>query len=109
MRREIRRGSRFGDRSGQIRLRLRQTLQYLWPRDMERLRRKCAVLGLLDRATKLTAPQGEKREYLDPRLQTACFRTNLEGASCRVKVHKGRAPCRERWSLSHDAEATGRK
>jgi hypothetical protein len=25
--------------------------------------------GLLDRATKLTSSQGEKREYLDPRLK----------------------------------------
>jgi hypothetical protein len=33
------------------------------------LRRKCAMLGLLDRATKLTSSQGEKREYLDPRLK----------------------------------------
>jgi hypothetical protein len=61
--REIRRGSRFGDRSRQTRLGLRQTLQHLWPRDMERLRRKCAMLGLLDRATKLTSSQGENREY----------------------------------------------
>jgi hypothetical protein len=68
MRREIRRGSRFGDRSGQIRLGLRQTLQHLWPRDKERLRRKCAMLGLLDRATKLTSSQGEKSET-----QTAGF------------------------------------
>jgi hypothetical protein len=27
------------------------------------------MLGLLDRATKLTSSQGEKREYLDPRLK----------------------------------------
>jgi hypothetical protein len=38
---------------------LRQTRQQLWPRDMERLRRKCAMLGLLDRATKLTSSQSE--------------------------------------------------
>ena len=69
IRREIRRGSRFGERSRQIRLRLRQTLQRLWPRDMARLRRKCAMLGLLDRATKLTFPHGEEREYSDPRLK----------------------------------------
>src|ERR1700681_20368 len=69
IRREIRRGSRFGDRSRQTRLGLRQTLQHLWPRDMERLRRKCAMLGLLDRATKLTSSQGENREYLDRRLK----------------------------------------
>src|SRR6202035_4181814 len=36
---------------------------------MERVRRKCAMLGLLDRATKLTSRQGEKREYLDPKLK----------------------------------------
>ena len=56
---EIWRGSRFGDRSRQIRLRLRQTLQRLWPRDMERLRSKCAMLGLLDCTAKLTSPQDE--------------------------------------------------
>jgi len=33
IRREVRRGSRFGDRSRQIRLGLRQTLHHLWPRD----------------------------------------------------------------------------
>jgi hypothetical protein len=27
------------------------------------------MLGLLDRATKLTSSQGENREYLDPRLK----------------------------------------
>ena len=27
------------------------------------------MLGLLDRATKLTSSQGESREYLDPRLK----------------------------------------
>jgi hypothetical protein len=33
IRREVRRGSRFGDRSRQMRLGLRQTLHHLWPRD----------------------------------------------------------------------------
>ena len=37
---------------------LGRLLQRLRARDMERLRRKCAVFGLLDRATKLTSPQG---------------------------------------------------
>jgi hypothetical protein len=60
VRREIRCGARFGNRTGQIRRRLRQTLQQLWSRDMERACRKCAMLGLLDRATKLMLSQGDK-------------------------------------------------
>ena len=45
IRREIRRGSRFGNRSGQIRLRLRQLSIPLWSRDMGVATRKCAMLG----------------------------------------------------------------
>ena len=63
IRRKFRRGSRFSGGSRQIRLRLRQAFRRRWPREMERIRRQCAMLGLLDRATKLTSPQGKERNY----------------------------------------------
>ena len=73
IRREVRRGSRFGDRSRQIRLGLRQTLRHLWPRDMERLRRKRAMRGLLDRATKLTSPDGGVSHFVHSRSSASAF------------------------------------
>ena len=38
-----------------------RTLWRVRPRDMARPRRKCAMLGLLERTTKLTSSQGENR------------------------------------------------
>jgi len=45
------------------------------------------MLGLLDRATKLTSPQGENRGYLDPRLKPqACDCLQLcKGPLCAKK------------------------
>jgi hypothetical protein len=48
------------------------------------------MLGLLDRATRLTAPQGEKPEYLDPRLKShASGEIYCSQQGCR-SVRKGR-------------------
>src|SRR6266446_10242968 len=52
--REIRFGSCVGDGSGQICVRHGQAFRNLGSRNMERPRGKCAMHGLLDRATQLT-------------------------------------------------------
>jgi hypothetical protein len=55
IRRKIRRCSRLGRGSGQIRFRLRETVHRVWPRHVERSRRTCAMFGSLERATNLTS------------------------------------------------------
>src|SRR5882757_8089939 len=59
IRREIRFGSRLGDGAREIRLRHRQTFSDLRRRKMERPHGKCAMHGLLDRTTQLTASKRE--------------------------------------------------
>src|SRR6266404_4950583 len=54
IRREIRLRSCVGDGPGQIRFRHGQAFRNLGSRKMERPRGKCAMLGLLDRATQLS-------------------------------------------------------
>jgi hypothetical protein len=50
--RKIGRGSRVGDGPRQIRIRVGEADARRRPRDLERPRRRCALLGILDRATK---------------------------------------------------------
>src|SRR5260370_12532830 len=54
IRREIRYGPCVGDGSGQIRFRHGQAFRNLGSRKLDRPRWKCAMHGLLDRATQLT-------------------------------------------------------
>ena len=63
IRREIRCGSCVGDGSGQICVRHGQAFRDGRSRKMERPRGKCAVLRLLDRATKLASIDGKKEEH----------------------------------------------
>jgi CheY-like chemotaxis protein len=49
--------SSFGDRSGQIRLRLGQAREQFRPWRVERLFGKCALLRVLDRPAELTRPR----------------------------------------------------
>src|SRR5712671_6368538 len=79
--REIRFGSCVGDGSGQIRFRHGQAFRNLGSRNMERLRGKCAMHGLLDRATQLTNFKWETPGFgpltYEPALKTTALAATL--------------------------------
>src|ERR1700730_11355390 len=80
VRREIRFGSGVGDSSGQIRFRHRQAFRNLGSRKMERLRGKCAMLGLLDRAAQLTNFRWETPDF-GPLTYEAALKTTALAAT----------------------------
>src|SRR5713226_5745893 len=81
IRREIRFGSCVGDSSRQIRFRHGQTFRNVGSRKMERTHGKCAMHGLLDRATQLTnlkrEPPGPEPLTCEAALKTTALAATL--------------------------------
>src|SRR5882672_7945067 len=80
IRREIRLGSCVRDGSRQICGRHGQAFRDVWSRNMERPHGKCAMHGLLDRATQLTDLKG-KTPCLEPPTREAALKTTALAAT----------------------------